>query len=187
MVHERLDQPDLLLVALRQLADRLVERQPEALGELGDVRVVDAAAQAREIAQHLAGGELLVQRQLAGEVAQPAAHGDPLPADVHAQNLRTAARGPQEVEQQADRRRLAGTVRADVAEDLAGPDLEIEVVERPERPVGLGEALGADRHLHGTGVQRRGSRSCRLVGPLQADSGLQRDAQGPTPPIRSIR
>jgi hypothetical protein len=42
------------------------------------------------------------------------------------------------------RRRLAGAVGADQAEDLAVPDLEGNVVNRDERPVGLADAVDLD-------------------------------------------
>jgi hypothetical protein len=76
-----------------------VQVRAALLAEPRDGGLVDAAAQPCEVAQRLAAGQLLVERQLAGEVAQPSAHRDPLPPDVHAQHLRAALRGAKEVEQ----------------------------------------------------------------------------------------
>ena len=98
LVHERLDEPDLLLVALRQLADRAVERQAEALGERVQVGVVDAAAQPGEEAQQLARVEFLVELELAGEVAEPPPHVQPAAADVEPEDLCPPRGRPQQVE-----------------------------------------------------------------------------------------
>ena len=51
-----------------------------------------------------------------------------------------------EAGEHADRRRLAGTVRAEQAEDLAVPDREGQVVHRLDRAEALAEALHLD-HL----------------------------------------
>ena len=53
----------------------------------------------------------------------------------------------QEAEQGADGGRLAGAVRAQEAEDLAGLDLEVQVDEGLDVAVVLAQALGGDRRL----------------------------------------
>jgi hypothetical protein len=52
-VRERLDDTDLLLVALRQPADRPVEVEPEPLRERRDAVGAAAAAQPGEVVQQL--------------------------------------------------------------------------------------------------------------------------------------
>ena len=69
---ERHHEPDLLLVALRVLLElpRRVEVEPR--DEIGLVGGVDAAAQVGEVLDRLAPGELVVQHELARQVAEPA-------------------------------------------------------------------------------------------------------------------
>ena len=64
------DQADLLLVALRVLAELARRIDLEPLDQLLLVGAVDAAAQVGEVVERLAAGELVVQRELAGQVAQ---------------------------------------------------------------------------------------------------------------------
>src|SRR5262249_2228242 len=64
-VLERDDQPDLLFVALRELAELARGVDIEARDQLLLVRRVDATAEVREILDRLATGELVVERELA--------------------------------------------------------------------------------------------------------------------------
>ncbi len=50
-----------------------------------------------------------------------------------------------QIEQQGDRRRLTGTVRAEVAEYFADFDLKVEGIERGGMAVPLGQPLGVNR------------------------------------------
>ena len=144
-VHERLHEPDLLAVALREVADRPVELQGEPLAQLVAEAVVGAAAQARERVELLAGGHPVVQPQLAGEVADPAPRLDALAPGVEPEHGRAARRRVDQVEQEPDRRALARPVRAEIAEHLAALDAQVEPDERAGLSlVGLGEPAGLD-------------------------------------------
>ena len=63
------DQPDLLLVALRVLAELARRVHVQARDQVLLVRLVDAAAQVGEVLERLAAGEVVVQDELAGQVA----------------------------------------------------------------------------------------------------------------------
>ena len=95
----------------------------EALDEVLLVRPVDAAAQVGEVVERLAAGELVVERELAGQVAEAAMDGDRVLGRVDPEDRRPPARRADVVEQGADRRRLAGAVGAEEAERLALVDL----------------------------------------------------------------
>ncbi len=68
-VHERLDEADLTPVPGAEVGHLALEVAVQALGELGGVVPVHAAAQVGEVAQRLAPGEAGVQAQLTGQVA----------------------------------------------------------------------------------------------------------------------
>ena len=78
---------------------------------------------------------------------------------VVAQDGGTAGRRPQEAEQEADRRRLAGTVGPKEAEDLALADREVDVLDPPALAVSLGEADGLD-HVSHPGAPTLPARRC---------------------------
>ena len=111
--------PELLPVALRQLADRPVERDGEALDELFAVGPVDVAAQAGQGVELLAAGQAVVEPEVAREVADVTSRLHAVRTSVPAEQRGSARRRADEVEQQADRGALAGAVRTEEAEDLA--------------------------------------------------------------------
>ena len=63
------------------------------------------------------------------------------------EQLRRAGGGPDQTEQHPQRGRLAGAVRAEVAEDVAGLDGEVDVVDRDDLTVGLHEPARDDGRL----------------------------------------
>ena len=67
---ERGNQADLLLVALRVLAEAPARVQVEALDEFGLVAAIHAAPEVAEVFQRLLAGQPVVQRELAGKVAE---------------------------------------------------------------------------------------------------------------------
>ena len=93
-----------------------------------------AALEVDEVVEHLLAGERVVQRDAPGQVAGQPPDLDRVGDDVHAEHAGTAAGGVQEAEERADRRRLAGAVRAQEAEDLALSDFEGQVGERLDDP-----------------------------------------------------
>ncbi len=146
-VHESLDQPDLLAIAGRQIAHLPGQVGVESLGELVDVGPVDAAPQVREVRESISTGELGIQRQIAGHVADVPADLHGLLPGVQTKDRSPPPRRPDLIEQRPDGRRLAGAVGAQEPEHLAGPDVEVQVLQRPHTPIVLGEPLGVDRGL----------------------------------------
>jgi hypothetical protein len=170
-VLQRLDEPDLLPVALRERPDRAVELELEPPGEaLGRAEVVPPA-QAREEADQLPGGEPLVEPEVAGDVADPAPHGDPVAPRVEAEDLETTRGRPDQVEQQADGRRLPGAVRAEEAEHLAGLDLEVELGDAALAAVALGQGVGAHDRGHRPTLTKRRRRPRQRALPSVAHGG----------------
>src|SRR5206468_3311527 len=101
--------------------------------------------------------------RVAGALGEDA---DPL-ADLGRAGLRdardreAAARRLEDRGQDTDRRRLAGAVRAEDAEDLARVGLEAEIVDGDERPVAPFDASRLDRRVHGP---RRGWANMKMPG-----------------------
>jgi hypothetical protein len=74
-----------------------------------------------EVAQVVVGREALVQPAVAAEdVADPPAHLARVPDDVEAEHARRSRGRDQQRDQHLDRRRLAGAVRSEQAEQLSG-------------------------------------------------------------------
>ena len=97
-----------------------------------------------EEAKQLAPGHPLVQAQVAGEIPEPAADRDAVAPRIEPEHAQPAAGRSDQVEQEADRRRLPCAVRAEEAEYLAGLDREVDFGDAAVLPVVLGQLLGAD-------------------------------------------
>ena len=114
--------------------------------------------------QVLGDGEVLPEAEALGDVPEPRAR---LARGRAAEQLDAAGGGPQEAEQQPDERRLAGAVRAQQTDDLAGTHLEIHAGDRGEGPeaehgsAGCGERR---RHLAGGARRRPRLRPCGARG-----------------------
>src|SRR6266550_4575169 len=145
---KRHDQPDLLLVPLRVLLELARRVDIEAGDEIGLVCRVDAAAKIREVFDRLAAGQLVVEGELAWQVADPPMDRDGIGSRLDAEDRRPAAGRPEVVEQDPDRRRLPGAVRAEKAERLALVDLEVDIDDATVRAVRLGELLCLDDRGH---------------------------------------
>ena len=140
VVDERGGELDALLIAQRQLLDvlRRALGDAEAVDPAGGGRVgIVAAVQGREVAKQAVDAHLRIQAALLGHVAERPLHlaGDRLAAPAH-----VAGVGLQHAERDPHRRRLAGTVGADEADDLALGDVERQAVERDRLSV-------ASRHV----------------------------------------
>jgi hypothetical protein len=72
--------------------------------------------------------------------------GDPV-RRVAPEERHPAAVSPDEPEQHAQCRRLAGAVRPQVAVDVAGLDRQVDVVDSVNRPVRLHETANLNRNL----------------------------------------
>src|SRR5665647_3528883 len=143
-VHERLDEAEFALVAGREVGDLLPRIEVEALAEHVYRAWIRAAAQVGEVAQRLVPGEPAVEAQLTGQVAAAPAYRHALAAAVEAEDERPAARRPDEVEQHADGRRLAGPVGTEKAEHAARLDLEVEIRHAAVLAVALRHPLQED-------------------------------------------
>lgn len=86
--HERLDQADLLAVAGREFADPSTEIGVESASEGLDVWPLDPPTQVGEVAQGVGAGESRIQREIAGEVPEPAADRATFSPSVHAEDGR---------------------------------------------------------------------------------------------------
>jgi hypothetical protein len=140
--HGRLaEQPDgdvdALAVAARQRPDRVAG----AIHQVGlrqhpldpPVHFRDLL-QPREQAQVLAHRQLRVDRRLLRH-----------PADLAAVERHPSGRRPQRAREDLQQRRLAGAVRSDDRQQLAGRRAERDVLERAPRAVGLRQRLRAQR------------------------------------------
>ena len=117
-VHQRQDEADLLAVALRQRADGPLALHLQA----GQQRVGVGrrlAAQGRHQLDVLGRGAVVVEVQLAGQVADAPAQRHAVAARVVAEHADRPGGRADEVEQQPDGRRLPGAVGPDEAEHLA--------------------------------------------------------------------
>ena len=157
---QHLQQRHLALHAGRKGGDGSVEVDVEAAGEFVEIGADFLPAEAAEEADELAAGHVLVQPQLAGQVGDLAAGGHAVAPAVVAGDRRTAGGRPQEAEEQAQGRGLAGAVGTEKTEHLARRDFQVEIVEGAEAAVVLGQMLGAQKHV-GSCVDG-GWRSCAL-------------------------
>ena len=91
-VEERLDQPDLLAVAARELSQRAVEVGAEAPRQFVGAAERADPAKSREQRERLAPGRVLAVAEVAGQVAEAGADRDAVATAVEAEDAR-AARG----------------------------------------------------------------------------------------------
>ena len=115
--------------------------------------------QATEQPQVLAGRQVLVDRRVLTGDADQLPHRVALTANVVAEDPRLAAVDRQQRRQHVQHHGLAGTVRAEHAEDLTFPDGEVDVVHGAVRAERLRQAAGLDSR-----VLSNRSRRCRLQG-----------------------
>ena len=67
-----------------------------------------------------------------------------LAAAVETEDLGAPGGGEDQAEEEPDGRRLPGTVRAEVPDDLAFGHFEVQVPQGVDRAVALGQPLGSD-------------------------------------------
>ena len=168
-MHERLDEPELLPVALRELPDRPVEDDAEPLAELLAEPGVEPAAKPGERLELLTAGQPVGEAQVAREVADPAARLDGSTPVSIAEDGRAAGGRADQPEQKPDRRALARPVRPEVPEDLAALDAQVEVGERLDRRAGSSsrdeQSRSASRRTWASIVCRWRPRPVRLAEP----------------------
>ena len=121
----------------------LLERDPAhdliivVLGEVG------LAAELGEEVEVLAGREVAVEHDVLGDESDVLLGLERVLVDVDALDEAGPGRRRDEVQEEVDRRRLAGAVGPEQAVDLARPDLQVEVVEGQHAVlVSLGQVVG---------------------------------------------
>ena len=97
------------------------------------------------VAEVLAAGEVAVEADAVRQVADPPLDLERATGRIQPDHARLAVGRLGQPEQHQDGRRLAGAVLPEQPEDLAGLDLEVEMVDGDQVAVGLGEAAGPDR------------------------------------------
>ncbi len=138
--HER----NLLAVALGVRPSPLRQVEFESIDELAAVRLVDAALQPAEQFEALLPGEARPQADVTGDVGEVAVDVGGA-GDVDSLDLGSAGRRLDQPEEQSEGGRLAGAVRAEVAEHLTLGDVERQIVERHDRSEPLRERFHPDR------------------------------------------
>src|SRR5690606_32321237 len=112
-VHERLDEPDLLAVALRERVDGAAQVETEPLGERLDRAGGHGSAELGEVSQERTALDPAVEAQLPWDVPDAPAQARAARARVLTEHGRRARARPDDVEQEPQRGRLARTVGPD--------------------------------------------------------------------------
>src|SRR5664279_233532 len=162
-VHESLHQADLLPVALGQGADRAIQLGTEPVGQLIAVAAVAQGADVGEAIQVLAPGQPWVEGEVPWQVADVAVDLDAVAPRVTPEHAHAPRRRSIQPEQQSDRGRLPGTVRAQKPEHLAGSDVEADIGHSALRPEAPGQVLDTDDRLRGAGLPRHLSGSLSVI------------------------
>ena len=178
VVQQGLGQADPLPVPLGQRAapalghvgdGRAFHGRPDARGPVSGGDAVDAGHEM----QVLADGHFRIQGRRLGQIARPALGLEGLVEDVETGDPGMAFGGRQVAGQDAHRRGLAGPVGAEEAQNLAGFDLEAQVVHGRERPVALGHVLHFDHAAFSPEAMRRAA--ARRTKP--GERGLRADGR----------
>ncbi len=136
--------PTFCLFALRVLAEAARRVEVEPRHELRLPPRIDAAPEVAVVLDRLAARQAVEQRELAGQVAHASMNGDRIDGRLDPEDPGLPGGRPDKVEEQPDRRRLAGAVRPEEAEDLALLDRQVDVDDPPMLAVVLRQALGLD-------------------------------------------
>jgi hypothetical protein len=123
----------------------------------------------------LARGGLVPRAAALGDVADPAAHLARFAAQVGSGDRRLAAVGLDERRQHAQGRGLAGSIRAEEAEDLPLGDLEVDAADRVHGLLAaavagaerLPQSLGLDHHVFFPELALTGAKVTRYSAPSQ--------------------
>ena len=142
--HEGGDQDQLLTIALGVGTDLLGRVEIEAIDQLVPVGVVHPALHATEQVEGLGAGERRPQTCLPGHIGQAPMSFDRLALTVEPEDLAASRSRADQPEQKANGGRLPRPVGTEVAHDLTSSHLEIEILERVDTAVVLGQPLGPD-------------------------------------------
>ena len=149
VLHQDFGKPEPLAHAARVRADPVAGDlgKIDALERIGDARLalrLGEADQPRGVAQIVARAEIIVEADRIRQVADPALDRERFAHRIMTEHPRGAGRNLGQPEQHEDRRRLAGAIRAEQAEDLPARHRERHVVDRRRPVVALGQALRVD-------------------------------------------
>ena len=153
-MHDAGGEREALLPAAGELAGELRAARGEAEGGEGVAdrgARVGQAVEAGDEVEVLLDGQVLVERELLGHVADPVLDGPALGAEVVAEHLALALVEGEQAAHHADRRGLARAVRAEEADDLAAVDGHRHVVDDGAAAEALGQVADVD-----DGVGHRG-------------------------------
>src|SRR3546814_14165186 len=120
-MHEGLDESELLLVALGERADRSVEVGSQPRGEVVDPPGRNRTADLCEVPQQRPAAHAPLEPQIAGHIADATAQVGSADAGDLAEDASGARSGSDDVDEESQRCRLAGPVRADPSEPRAWP------------------------------------------------------------------
>ena len=148
-LHERVRDAEALLHAARVRLDAVVGAvgQADLFEDLVHRRLAFLALEAVEasrVAQVLAAGEAAVEPDSVGKIADPSLDLTRVAGGVEPGDPGLAARRFRESQEHQDGRGLAGPVLPEQPEDLACPHLEVQLVDRGQGVVPLGQSPGAD-------------------------------------------
>src|SRR5262249_51006407 len=167
--HQGRDEAQLLPIALRVGPHGLRGIEIEAGDQLVPVGWVAVAGAPPEQTERLGAGEGGPEGGLAGHVREAPMDLRRAPPRVEAEERRAPRGRRDEPEQQTYRRGFAGAVGAQIPEDLAPDDLQVEVLEGVLLAVALGQPAGADDGGVGHGRAPR----------LRADASLRTESVSP--------
>jgi hypothetical protein len=143
-----------------------------AVGEVDRVqRRVDPAARVAAVQRGhhlevLAAAQVRVEARRLDEARDAVEGAGTLDVRVAPEQAHAAGVGADEAEQHAHRRRLPGAVRAEVAVDVAGPDGQVDAVDREHVAIALDEAPRRDGR--GLAVDPAGAHSARAAASAAA-------------------
>jgi hypothetical protein len=153
-VLQRGHQPELLLHAARVLAHALSQDGAVQLEEVAEAVAQRRRpwVQPREGVEDARARQRGIQAQLPRQVADLGQRAHPVRRDVVAHHRDRPRRRADQPEREADEGRLAGAVRAQEAERLAGLDVEVDLDHADRGSVHSREPARRDRVIHSRGA-----------------------------------
>ena len=149
VLHQDFGKPEPLAHAAREGRDALVRHVGEpdmrerSLDLLLALRAIEPH-QPRGVAQILGGGEIVVEADLVGQIADPALDRERLAHGIMAEHAGLPVRNVAQAEQHQDGGGLAGAVRTEQPENLPARHRERNAVDDGDSVVALGEVLRLD-------------------------------------------
>ena len=120
--------PTLRLLPVEYWRNLRAGVQIEPRDQLLEIGLIDAAAQVSEVFKDLPACQIGIESEFARQIADQPLDLYRLPPAIQAGDARRTRVGAQQRHQQANRRRLAGAVGAEKAEDFAFLHLERDVL-----------------------------------------------------------